>query len=99
VIRYFVSPRIAVEFILIEMNVGDEKPDPEEDDENSEDIDIEALESSRGNPESWFLETGEFSDVTIHCGRKTFRLHKYVLCRESKWFLQRNATLFVYFMR
>ena len=49
----------------------------ENDDELSSEIEIE--ESSRGNPESWFLETGELSDVTVLCGRKTFRLHKCII--------------------
>lgn len=77
----------------------------ENNDEDSTEINLD--DNSRGNPESWFLETGELSDVTVHCGRKTYRLHKCnflscrnyiggltcssadVLCRESKWFLDR----------
>ena len=46
------------------------------DDTRSDDGDFEIEESSRGNPESWFLETGELSDVKVHCGRKTYHLHK-----------------------
>ena len=58
------------------MNIKSDKLAEENDDEIAE-----LEEYSRGNPESWFLETGELSDVTVLCGRKTFRLHKCIFDR------------------
>lgn len=32
------------------------------------------------------LESGNFSDVTVTCGNKTWKLHKNILCSRSMWF-------------
>jgi len=32
------------------------------------------------------LESGNFSDVTVSCADKTWKLHKAILCSRSTWF-------------
>jgi hypothetical protein len=39
--------------------------------------------TSMREPESWLLDNGHFSDVTISCGPRSYRLHKAILARES----------------
>lgn len=32
------------------------------------------------------LESGNFADVTVTCGDKSWKVHKIILCSRSKWF-------------
>lgn len=32
------------------------------------------------------LESGNFADVTVTCGTKTWKLHKLILCSRSRFF-------------
>ena len=58
------------------------------DDDYVEDEEQEAEKDwpSMHQPEGWLLETGHFSDVTVSCGPRTYKLHKAVLARESIFF-------------
>lgn len=50
-----------------------------EDEEQEAERDWEGMRE----PEGWLLDNGHFSDVTISCGPRSYRLHKAVLARES----------------
>ncbi|KAL2268029.1 hypothetical protein VTJ83DRAFT_2875 [Remersonia thermophila] len=36
--------------------------------------------------DSKLLRRGAFSDVTVKCGAKTWKLHRNILCTRSVWF-------------
>lgn len=53
-----------------------------DEDEEEEEKDWAAMR----NTEAWLYQSGELSDVEVSAGGRVFRLHKFVLCRESVWF-------------
>ena len=61
------------------------------DDEYFEDEEQEAEKdwSSMRQPERWLLDAGHFSDVTVSCGPRSYKLHKAILARESTFFRDR----------
>ena len=60
-------------------------------DDYVEDEEVEAEKDwpSMREPESWLLGNGHFSDVTVSCGPRTYKLHKAILARESTFFREK----------
>jgi hypothetical protein len=69
----------------VESDSGSEESEYIEDEEEEAEKDWESMRQ----PESWLLDHGHFSDVTVSCGPRSYKLHKAILARESTVFREK----------